>query len=139
MKGEENKEKISKKKVKKDIKKAGKKVEVMVSCSWLFGFLISRVSLSFFDGFLSGVFWGFFSYLLSFPLFYRVTLKDFGDKTKILAKGLGFWFLVSGFVFWSRGFHLASLGYNKRSLLSFGFFVFPVLYLRLIFFSKLDF
>lgn len=87
--------------MKKDIKKAGKKK--LKSWSWLFGFLISRFSLRFSDGFLSGVFWGFFSYLLSFPLFYGVTFKDFGNKTKILAKGLGFWFL-SGFVFWSRGF-----------------------------------
>lgn len=126
MKGEENKKKY-RKKGEKDIK-GEKKVEVMVSCSLLFGFLISRFSLSFSDGFLSGGFWGFFSFLLSFPLFYGVTFKDFGDKTKILAKGLGFWFLVSGFVFWFRGFHLASLGYNKRSLLvlSFGFSFFQL-------------
>lgn len=69
------------------------------------GFLISRV---FFDGFW--VFLGFFSYFLSFPLFYGVTFKDFGDKTKNLVKR----FISTGFfgfpVLRVWGFHFSITG-----------------------------
>lgn len=97
--------KISKKKSrKKSLKRInGRKKRLK---SWSHGCLGFYITV-FFELFLM-VFSGFSG--ASFPTFFRslyfygVTFKDFGDKTKILAKGWVFGFWYQGLPFGFRGF-----------------------------------